>query len=230
MQEPKVVYPVGIGARHQYGSGGIPHAKLIGVDGTVVWEGHPARLTDDIIEAELRKVRRYSDVEGRRAQRAGKDLDKGKYGKALAEAQKILENESVDDVDRKSAQEIVDAVNATGERKLAYADALAADGEVDRAKDLLKDVEDAFSRTPFEDRAKEKRKALEDDDALAELAEARKTVEQYLARTKLPIKGDDREMIRRALEKKQEDFEGQAAKDYVANWLTLLSEDWVPKR
>jgi hypothetical protein len=47
-------------------------------------------------------------VEGRRAAKAGKLLDKREYGKALAEATNLLASDRTGEEDRKSAQAITD--------------------------------------------------------------------------------------------------------------------------
>lgn len=53
-----VTYTMGCGGGTQnYPAPGIPKGFLIGVDGKVLWEGHPASLPIDLIEQELKKVK-----------------------------------------------------------------------------------------------------------------------------------------------------------------------------
>jgi hypothetical protein len=55
-----LTYPVGIAKKTEgYGSGGIPHAYLISPDGKVVWDGHPASLSNGQVEKLLRKTKDF---------------------------------------------------------------------------------------------------------------------------------------------------------------------------
>jgi thiol-disulfide isomerase/thioredoxin len=58
IKQMKITYPITIGndIGKAYGVNGIPHVFVIGHDGVIAWHGHPANLTDAIIEAALAKV------------------------------------------------------------------------------------------------------------------------------------------------------------------------------
>jgi hypothetical protein len=74
---------VGLHDRAGWGSGGIPHAYLVGPDGVVAWEGHPARLQDKLIQALLRKAEKFYLKETDPAVKAAADAyRKGKLVKA----------------------------------------------------------------------------------------------------------------------------------------------------
>jgi len=51
VEEMQMQYPIGTGSNsfREYGVRGIPHAYVIGKDGTVVWKGHP--LSDNFEQA-----------------------------------------------------------------------------------------------------------------------------------------------------------------------------------
>lgn len=90
--EHGVTYSVGISTDSSaYGGGGIPHAYLIDPSGTVVWEGHPASLSDGDIEKATRKTKDfYVRKVTAELKPAASAFEKGKLSeaKALAEAAK----------------------------------------------------------------------------------------------------------------------------------------------
>ena len=50
-------YHVAVGGaaiQGKFGIDGIPHAFVVGKDGKIAWEGHPMRLTDEVIEKALK--------------------------------------------------------------------------------------------------------------------------------------------------------------------------------
>ena len=64
-----VTYTMGCGGGTQnYPAPGIPKAFLIGVDGKVFWEGHPASLPIDLLEQELKKVKITPEMRASAAQ------------------------------------------------------------------------------------------------------------------------------------------------------------------
>jgi thiol-disulfide isomerase/thioredoxin len=64
-----VTYTMGCGGGTQsYPAPGIPKAFLIGVDGKVFWEGHPAALPTDLLEQELKKVKITPEMRATTAQ------------------------------------------------------------------------------------------------------------------------------------------------------------------
>jgi hypothetical protein len=81
---------VGSQSQEGYGSGGIPHAYLIGPDGMVAWHGHPARLQDSAIQALLRKAQKFYLPETAPEVKSAADaFKKGKLSKAEQLAKKI---------------------------------------------------------------------------------------------------------------------------------------------
>ncbi|MCA8923340.1 MAG: redoxin family protein, partial [Planctomycetes bacterium] len=97
-------YPVSAGGGNGYqGDGSIPVAWLIGVDGTVIWQGNPAAETaklDRMIEEEVAKVR-YPGM-GRsefhpEALKSVKAFMKQDLAGARDEARKLLANEKLSD-------------------------------------------------------------------------------------------------------------------------------------
>jgi hypothetical protein len=90
-----ITYPVGIAKKTDgYGSGGIPHAYLIAPDGKVVWDGHPASLSNGQIEKLLRKAKDfYVRKVVREVKPAAAAFSKGKLVEAEELANAIKEKE-----------------------------------------------------------------------------------------------------------------------------------------
>ncbi len=226
---PGLRMPIALKAANPYAVTGIPHAYLVGVDGKVVWEGSPASLSDDVVERELRRIRKWKDVEGRRAAKAGKLLDKRQYAKAYAAAAKVLESDRATEADKKSAAEIREYIQALAERRLAWADALAEDGRPDRALTVLEEITTAFKGTEWGTQADRRFAELSRDADAGARVKAEARVAKILDRLKYPVNEKERIAVHRALEKMAAKLEG-AAKDAVERWAEIFKEKWVPKR
>jgi hypothetical protein len=224
-----MTWPVAIKARNPYGVSGIPHAYLIGHDGVVVWEGHPARLSDDIVEKAVRAIPDWSSRGGSRAKRAGKDLDKGAYGKAWRAAKDVLGRDRVDDDDRTACEAMVEHVEAVADRKFEYVDALVDAGDVSRAMEVLEEVDSTFDRTEWGDRAADRLKELRRDDRASALLDAEENVAKILRRFPPTADEDDCQTVKKFLERFRERAEGDAVA-YLDHLIEIYSERWTAKR
>ncbi len=74
----------------------IPHAWLVGVDGTVLWQGNPGGLSDKAIEAELKKIEKPSD-----------EILEAKASKGIAFAESLVKEN-----DLLQAAEVLDRIAA----------------------------------------------------------------------------------------------------------------------
>ncbi|MGE0434384.1 MAG: TlpA family protein disulfide reductase [Planctomycetota bacterium] len=119
-------YPVSAGGCENYrGTGGIPMAWVIGVDGKIVFAGNPGNAAfDAAIKAELAKVK----YPGLGKLDVHKDLDKaarafstGDYAKAVSEAQDTLNNEKADDAAKADATFIAERAASMHKSHLAAA-------------------------------------------------------------------------------------------------------------
>ena len=105
-------------AAHFY-QGGIPHAFLIDAKGKVVWEGHPGGLQKSTIADAMKGARRAGGLGGPLAS-VDKLMDAEQFGKAHAEAKKLLAGTSLQDEARATAEALcaelekscIDAVEA----------------------------------------------------------------------------------------------------------------------
>ncbi len=229
LMERRMTYPIAIKAPNPYAVTGIPHAYLIDVDGKVVWEGSPMSLTDDLVEKQILRIRKWRDVEGRRAARAGKLLDKGELAKAWAAAAKVLDSDRASEADKRSAREISGHVQAEAERRLAWSEALVGDGRPDRAQAVLEAIAVSFKGTKWNEKADLRVAELERDVSVKEVVTALKHVTRILGTLKTPVGEKKREAVHRALKEEATKHEGDA-KAAIEHWVEIFREKWVPKR
>lgn len=76
------------------GVGAFPYAFLVDVEGTIAWSGHSDNVMPDIVEAELRKVRRPPKLPDSMAA-IRKLLDARKYGEARRALERVASPEKV---------------------------------------------------------------------------------------------------------------------------------------
>ena len=211
-------YPVSAGGGNGYqGDGGIPVAWLIGVDGTVIWQGNPAAETstlDRLIEEEVAKVR-YPGMGKSEfhpdALKSVKAYMKQELGKARAEAQKVLANEKQSDA-HADAQFLVDKVAEVWSKRWASFEADREGKRYAAALENLAWLSKAFKGEDEGTQAKDLLKELKKDKQVKrELAAAAK-LQKLLAK----LEGQPAEVRAKMLEKFLEDkkVEGtQAAED-----------------
>lgn len=89
-------------AAHFY-QGGIPHAFLIDAKGKVVWEGHPAGLQKSTIADAMKGARRAGGL-GSGLTSVDKLMEAEQFGKAHAEAKKLLAGTSLQGEARNAAE------------------------------------------------------------------------------------------------------------------------------
>ena len=135
-----VAYTKGQKATQDFGVSGYPSSVLVGPKGTVVWSGHPSRLTKKIVEQNLSGVSLVApspfelDIELPKAHKSiVTKLSKGDLGYGLVAIDKALGRSSLKDEDRDAltaARELVlgrlkDVVASIDESREAgrYADA-----------------------------------------------------------------------------------------------------------
>ncbi|MGE0433749.1 MAG: hypothetical protein AB7K09_09060 [Planctomycetota bacterium] len=124
-------YSISAGGCNNYnGSGGIPVAWIIGVDGKVIWQGNPGNATfDQTIKAELEKVKYpglgklsvHKDVD-----KAAKAFITGDLAKARDEVTKVIEDEKAEEEAKTDAQFVSDRISSAYQRHLTAAKDLEA--------------------------------------------------------------------------------------------------------
>lgn len=148
-------YPVCQNGAHNYNTGGgIPYMWIIGVDGKVIFSDNPYRGNiDQIIEAELRKVRFpglgraevHDDVV-----KAAQKFAEGKLSDARDEAQKVIANENASEEAKADAKYVADRVTARAEGLLAEAKKFEDERRYFDAQRLYEQIKDTFGRNDAE--------------------------------------------------------------------------------
>jgi hypothetical protein len=159
------------GGASKYETRGIPAAWLIGADGKIVWQGHPASLNPGIIEEHLKNVRPWRTFQlDPDLGDANRTINAGRYGKGIDELQKIVEAGGDDTLVAK-AQSAIQTVVAYGNEELEAADSLGKGGNYGTALTILKNLEQVFKGHEIADKADEKIKAWKKDPTVkAEIA------------------------------------------------------------
>lgn len=179
-------YPVSVGGGESYQTdGGIPHGWLIGVDGKVIWQGHPGDgKLDQLITSELAKVRfpglGRSDFDKalNKSLRAYLERD---LGAARREARRVAENEKASERARADAGWLVEKYGAIAREHLA-----AAEGELGarrylEAQRTLSWLADTFAKDEEGAAAQAKLDELEKDPAVKKELEAMKRLKRLQA-------------------------------------------------
>jgi len=149
-------YQIGLGGGHgNYQARGIPASWLIGVDGKVLWQGHPGSLDKKEMEAELRKVKPTPESREAKAARAVEYADSLLAVKRYLMASEVLDRVSKEQKDTASGKKAAEKV------KEMDADA-AVKADLAAQKDLAKLVGGA-------EKPKEKFKSKEREGAAVRL-------------------------------------------------------------
>lgn len=163
-----VEYLIAVGRARGYGAPAIPHSWLVGPSGTVVWEGSPFDLNDELIETHLKDVQlqpvfKLPEALGK-AQIA---LNGGKYDRGIQLLEKYLKRKTsragssataVPNEAVTAAQEALERVRAYGRGKLKQVVAEGEQGFYTSAIEGLKSLERDFKGDAV---AKDARKQLQ---------------------------------------------------------------------
>lgn len=205
------------GGLNAYSTGGVPSAYLISAEGKVVWQGHPASLSEDLIEAELKAIekdRRIStwafnitrtmpEVPEALSSHT-KNIIKGKFGASLKAVEKAVEKLEGDEKAQGEALRDWLAGVATG--RMEKAAGMVTDGQVYAGFKIYGEVEDLFSGHDLGKTAKEAAKALEKDKATGLEIKASETLEKIKKEIAGERKAEDKvKLLKPLLSKKYEE-------------------------
>lgn len=197
-------YPVAAGGGNNYrGDGGIPVAWLIGVDGTVIWQGNPAAETsklDKLIEQEVAKVRfpglGKTDFDpavlGAVKRYMGKD-----FGGARKEAGKITADEGASSKAKEDAQYLIDKVDELAARQQKLIEDYQGEGKHLEAYQTLGFLAKAFKGSEVGDAAKAGLKQYKKDKQLKKELAAALKLQKLLAK----LEGQPAQVRAKVLEK-----------------------------
>jgi peroxiredoxin/outer membrane protein assembly factor BamD (BamD/ComL family) len=173
-----------------YGIKSIPTTYIIAPDGKVAWQGHAS--SDDVektIKALLPKVKESSGSSGvdtesptkvklrevtKALQFAAKQAEKGKLASALRMADKVLNQESASEEEKKDAKYIKEEVEKRAADLFLEVDRLLREKMPYEAKELLTDIRRAFSGSDYAKKAQKRIDSINNDEKLTEELEAGK--------------------------------------------------------
>lgn len=222
-------YSVAAGGGNEYtGTGGIPVAWVIGVDGKVIFQGNPGSgAFDQAIKSELEKVK----YPGLGKAEVHKDVDKaakafitGDLDKARSEATSVMNDEKAEDTAKADAEFVIGKVKRTYEAHLARAKDLEDKKRYYEAQAEWEWIEAHFGTrseegTAAKDRLAEYRKDKEIKDELKaceDFIKLREKLEE-MAKAKAPL---DRRL--KEVEKFTKKYEGSAVAERAKTELADL--------
>ncbi|KAA0214120.1 hypothetical protein EDM80_07185 [bacterium] len=190
-----------------YGGKGYPSAWVLDVDGKVIWKGHPANLTDAMVEdwvKDLAPAKITKEV-SKALRNAVEAYNKGEFGKAETEVDKHLGS---DDPAVKADAEFVDGViekrRAVGEAKAAKA---RESGDLPKLATLLEAEAKAFDGSEHGKKCAEEAKTVKASKEYKDCLKA----QSELDKLKPKINDMKADKAKRALEKIAKDFPGTPA-------------------
>jgi hypothetical protein len=152
-------YPVAVRSNtSDYPGRGIPRGAIIGVNGKIIWEGHPGSSEcDEIIEKELKKVDLYGERTILKSHKAiAKNIFKGKLGDAYKAIAKASEKGTPD----AGLQAVQTRLESKAKAMLSRAEKMVEAGDYFGGDAKYASVEKVFKGSEFADTAKEARKAI----------------------------------------------------------------------
>ncbi|MGA0058306.1 MAG: hypothetical protein ACO3RU_01820 [Planctomycetota bacterium] len=204
-------------------SSGLPSFVLLDVDGRPILDGSSIRLAsqmEEAIAAEVQKIRRGPEDAPKDLKDAARDLLRGKFGAAAAEADELVQKTEDAEL-AEGARDILAAAVSRAQATAERVGRLIDEGSYLRAEELLKDLEKAVDGSdalealvaPLQDRL--------DDEALEDERKAEKALRKL--ESVLFTKGDDA-VPARALTKLAEKHAGTKAAQRASHLAALVSE------
>ena len=175
VKQKGIEYVVALGGAAGYKTRGIPRAWLVSPTREILWEGHPAALTDAIIAKALVGAKPYpvfrdlpSDL-----RRAQAKLNRGQFAAGLAALEKYIKSPGSDEAEA-AARAAIKRIKNFARRSFAEVAACERDGRYNDALFTLDLVAKLFKGRKEGTRAKElKAKWLKDKTIKAEIEAGR---------------------------------------------------------
>lgn len=185
-----VAYEPGLSSMKEYGFKGFPSSALVNAKGVVVWTGHPAGLTDNIIEQHLKGARvpgapsAFADLKPdldapKKYQSLAKKIASGQVGAGLIDLEKALAGK-VAEADKPALEAMQTEIKALYDAEMkAASDALEAKRYFD-AKFGWTRLEKAFKGHPLAADPKTKLTELAADTTIGEELAAGQEIQKAL--------------------------------------------------
>lgn len=159
---------------------GIPHTYLIGPNSEVLWDGHPVKLTNNLIEKFLAKrVEAVAERFAGAPRSAITQYLSGRLPESYATLTQALKNEKKEEK-KEPIQRMLSFVESQIQDQLSYADQLTEKKEYLEAYNLYAAAKQNWKNTDFGKKAAEKLKKFSDKEIQAEL-EASQLLQKILS-------------------------------------------------
>lgn len=204
----------GLGAK--LGVSGIPAAFLVDATGTIVWQGHPASLTNKIIEANLDGVLSMPLYEWPKAAKSAKKAFlAGKYADAIEDARDLAE-------DSEDGKRVLAAIEAMVSGRVTKMEAALKQGDVLTALNLAKSLAKGVKDLPEEETVKATLKSIAKDKQLKGWLKDQEELAEIKAEELR--KESDCEAVIRDLEKLLKGNEGSFVGDEIEAYLNQVKK------
>ncbi len=165
IKDKGINYLIAIGGAPGYQTRGIPHSWLVDTKGNIVWEGHPASLKDQQIEALVKDFRPWPTLKlGGDLKKASAYVNGGRLGDGIKELTKYLKKPK-DDTVVPDVEKALKRIEEFGAGQLAGAEEAAKKGDYDVVLTSLELAEKSFKGHDVGDQAKARLRALKKDKA-----------------------------------------------------------------
>ncbi len=166
IEEFDAKYPILVDAGNamdDYGAGGYPSPFLIAPEGAVVWAGHPAGLTNEIIEEHIGGVQLLPEIP-KSLRSVEKDMKKGKYGGALKKVEALITKGKLPDEDKDIAEKMRALIDGIASKGLERASKDLREGKIYKAFLAYEDIERKFKGHEYNKKAKAEVKRVQAND------------------------------------------------------------------
>lgn len=180
-------------ASSAYGVSGIPQTFIVGADGKVVWEGHPASISKAVLKEALKGAKkpaggmlgvRTDFAVDARVAKAQKLANDGKLADALKDLGAIDADAKSTEQQKTDAKSIRDAIDRHLEKLTATAENLVKGREVSRALLVLETLSKDAAATDAGAKAKKRIEEIKADSKLMAEVEAAKQFERLKEQVK----------------------------------------------
>lgn len=195
-----IVYPVASSGAGSYNTGGgIPKCWIIGVEGKVVYAGHPGSA-DSYIKDELAKVKYlglgkadiHEELDG-----AAKAYVEGDLEKAREEALEVKADEADDEQAVSDADFILEKVKTSYDNMLRIAEDAEGSENYLKAQRAYEQIEEAFGKAEEAEKAEAKLDGFKDDKVIRDEIKAAESLEKIAEK----LEGKDAEDITKNLDR-----------------------------
>jgi hypothetical protein len=179
-----------------YPGSSVPRTYVIGPDGLVVWHAHIAALEPDVLEAQFARARFFEKDVARKAKALARAMRDYRFGSAVSEAEKILNNRHAKPEEKELAEIAIKEIGRYHAFQKQVARAAMKDLDWGVALKRVSRMEEVYRGTAFEEEVEAERKKLDVNPRVAYVAEAERLMELIIDKTDVRKKRDLESAIR----------------------------------